>query len=69
MGSQRVEIDWATDTCDKGDHLNIYGAQKVTSKLGEILRATYQVPSHANEKAYASWNDAYTRYAKQLAGT
>ena len=69
MGSQRVEIDWATDTCDKGDHLNIYGAQKVTSKLGEILSATYQVPSHANEKAYASWHDAYARYTKQLAGT
>lgn len=67
MGTQAVGIDWQRDSCDAGDHLNIRGAQKVTTQMGRILRATYRLPSHSNDAAYRSWSDAYTRYAHKLA--
>ena len=66
MGSERVDIDWERDTFDKGDHLNLYGAQKTTSAMGALLRQTFHVPSHAGDDAYRSWDDNYARYQKDV---
>lgn len=66
MGSEHVDIDWERDTFDKGDHLNLYGAQKTTSAMGVLLRREFHVPSHAGDDAYRSWNDDYARYQKDV---
>lgn len=66
-GKYAVDIDWQRETCDAGDHLNVYGAHKVTARIGTILRTTYQLPDHASDPTLSAWNDAYARYAKKLA--
>lgn len=39
------------------DHLNIYGAQKVSNHLGAFLQMTFDLPDKRNDPAYAQWND------------
>ena len=34
---EEIGIDWETDTYDVGVHLNVYGAEKLTSYLGRLL--------------------------------
>ena len=61
---EQVAIDWNTDTRDKGDHLNYFGAQKATNVLGAYLADTGLLPSHKDDPAYADWNkqsDAFSR--------
>lgn len=55
-------IDWNQDTRDQGDHLNHYGAKKVTSYLGDYLKNNFQLGDHRNDENYQSWNEAYQRY-------
>jgi len=35
---EEIGIDWNTDTYDRGVHLNVYGAEKLTDYFGKILR-------------------------------
>lgn len=65
-GASKVDIDWATETRDGGDHLNLAGAQKVSSYIGAYLSKTYNLPDHRGDSAYSSWNDSLERYVKQL---
>lgn len=48
-------IDWHTDSPDGGEHLNVYGAEKVTTALGDYLRANFTLPDHRQDEAYTSW--------------
>ena len=36
--AEEMGLDMTTDTYDKGVHLNVYGAEKCSRFLGEILR-------------------------------
>lgn len=49
-------FDWNTDTSDGGDHLNVYGAEKVSNYLGKIIQEKYEVPNRKNDQKYSSWN-------------
>lgn len=66
VGDTKVEIDWSSETYDAGDHLNLSGAQKVTSAVGKILRGSYDIADHRQDTAYDGWNDAYARYRQRL---
>ncbi len=57
-----VPIDWTQDTRDKGDHLNCYGAAKVSAYLGKYLHGQYKRDDHRNDKGYAHWNDDLNEY-------
>ena len=44
-----VKINWKKDTKDGGDHLNLSGAKKVTSFMGEYFRANYTLEDRRKE--------------------
>ena len=49
-----LDINWGSDTLDRGEHLNIRGARKVTAWLGEYLQ-TLGLPDKREDAAYAAW--------------
>lgn len=64
--TEELKIDWKKDTCDKGDHLNIYGAQKVTEYLGEYIKNNFDLNDHRGNKDYEYWNDDLKAYEKHI---
>lgn len=50
----RDDMDWDRDTFDSGDHLNYYGAVKITRRLGDRLAES--LPDHRGEAPYAAWD-------------
>lgn len=57
LNKEKIDgFDWMNDTSDGGDHLNVFGAEKVTKYLGEYLTSNYQFINHKNEANYKQWN-------------
>ena len=48
-------FDWKTDSADAGDHLNVYGAEKVSKYLGKIIQEKYNIPNRKNDEQYSQW--------------
>ena len=61
-----LEIDWATETKDKGNHLNYWGAKKVSDFLGEYMESLGILENHKNDPYYKSWHTAYSIYKEKL---
>lgn len=49
-------IDWSVHTVDAGDHLNYWGAKRVTRALGEYLVDTFRLTDHRGDPAYGAWD-------------
>lgn len=62
LSNDRLSIDWEKDTRDAGDHLNYYGAEKVSDFLGAYLQNRYSLPDRRNDSEYSQWNEAFERY-------
>ena len=61
-------INWETDTQDKGEHLNIKGAEKVGNYVSKFLKENFEIESKKDKKEYDSWNkclEAYNERKKQ----
>ena len=68
---EEMNFDWSKNTADCGEHLNYWGAVKVTRALGRRLEVL-GVPDHRGDNAYAAWDDCYTNFlelAEQAAGS
>lgn len=63
---KELGITWQKDSYDKGDHLNLYGAQKVTRWLGTYLKQNYELPDHRNDPAYEDWNELSEKYEEAV---
>lgn len=50
--ADEIGIDYNADTFDAGMHLNVYGAEKVTSYIGKILRDEFSLPGHRGDPDY-----------------
>ena len=59
-------IRWEKDSYDGGDHLNLYGAQKVSTFVGDYLSENYDLPSRKKDKAYKAWNKQAKKYKKKV---
>ena len=47
-----IGIDMQTDTYDQGQHLNVFGAEKLSQWFGAVLKTAYDLPDHRGEAAY-----------------
>ncbi len=64
--AEEIGIDWTTDTYDRGMHLNVFGAEKLTRYFGRILKDTYQIPDHRTDATLASvWEGKVAAYYKE----
>lgn len=63
---QELGINWRTDTADKGDHLNISGAVKVSDYMAAWLK-TFSLPDHRGDGRYKSWETLAETYKARMA--
>jgi hypothetical protein len=61
-----LDIDWETDTRDRGDHLNVKGARKTTAFLGKYLEEKYGLPDRRSESCAKEWDDLCHKYMEKL---
>ena len=55
-------IDWEKDTQDGGDHLNIYGAQKVAESISKFISDNFEISNKKEDPKYSSWNEVLEGY-------
>lgn len=55
-------FSWETDTKDGGDHLNLFGAQKITKHFGKYLQENYDIKNNKDNPDYFHWNDDFKRF-------
>lgn len=66
---EEMGIDFSTDTYDKGVHLNVYGAEKLTEYFGAVLAEKHGLsePLHSEDTA-AEWSVRLKRYYDERNG-
>lgn len=58
-----IGIDWSTDTYDAGVHLNVFGAEKLTSYFGAILADELELEDRRGDTALAAlWQEKTDAY-------
>lgn len=63
-----IGIDYETDTFDRGMHMNLSGAEKVTSYVGGILSSEFGIPDRRGDDEYASvWAEKEKFYDDMIA--
>lgn len=62
LSLDQLLINWNTDSRDDGDHMNYYGAKKISSYLGEELSKRNLLTDHRQDPRFASWNQELDRY-------
>ena len=66
MKTKEIGIDWKKDSYDKGDHLNLHGAQKVTAYMGKYLTENYSLPDHRGEDGYQEWEALSVQFQAEI---
>ena len=60
---EQIGLDWSTDTYDAGVHLNVWGAEKLTSYFGAILQNEHGLAGHRDDPAVtAVWEEKLDAY-------
>lgn len=62
---ENINIDWQKDTQDEGNHLNLYGAEKVGEYLSDYLVNNFDFVDHRNDEKYKDWNDFLVAYEEE----
>ncbi len=63
---KELGMDWETDSYDRGDHLNLYGARKVSGYLGKYIGEKFDMPDRRQENAYQEWNRLSEKYLAKV---
>ena len=66
MKFRDIGIDWKQDSYDRGDHLNISGARKVTAYIGQYLADNYDLPDRRNDDGWRAWDNLAREYLEEL---
>ncbi len=62
---EELGINWKTDTKDYGDHVNLYGATKLTTDFGQYLADHFDLPNHQDDPDYSEWTKLSLIYMKK----
>ena len=65
LKAKKIGIDWEMDTMDRGDHLNLAGADKVTEYLGRIWNETFDLPDRREDPEYSQWQKEAREYTQR----
>ncbi|MBO4694556.1 MAG: hypothetical protein J5656_01335 [Clostridia bacterium] len=57
-----VGIDWNVDSRDGGDYMNVSGADKTCSYLGQYLANTGLFTDKRTDTQYSKWNENLEKY-------
>ena len=64
--TEKMGIDYSTDTYDEGVHLNVYGAEKATDYFGRILKENHGLGGLTHSEAHvAAWKERVEEYYKE----
>jgi hypothetical protein len=58
---EEIGLDWSTDTYDAGIHLNVYGAEKMSTYFGAILKNELHVSDLSDDEALERYYAALSR--------
>ena len=65
--TDEIGLNWLKDTRDKGTHLNVYGAKKVSKNIGKYLVDKYSLKDLRDDKELSElWEKDYEQYKKQI---
>ena len=66
--AEEIGIDWERDTYDAGLHLNVWGAEKLSSYFGQLLVERHGLTSQKGDAALAAvWAEKCAAYEAQKA--
>ena len=63
--TRQLDFNWATDTSDGGEHLNVSGAAKVSHYIGKYLE-NKGVKDKRDSAQYAQWQKRYKKYLTKI---
>ncbi|MCS4472374.1 hypothetical protein JQ038_19510 [Clostridium botulinum] len=58
-----INFDFKSDMNNEG-HVNIWGADKLSTHLGNFLKENYELKDHRNDDKYKQWNLDYSYYSQ-----
>ena len=65
---EEIGIDWNTDTYDTGLHLNVYGAEKMSSFFGQLLVDTFDLSDRRSDSELSAvWAEKVATYNERKA--
>ena len=62
LSLDELGLDHQTDWQDGGDHLNLYGATKLSRYMAAYLAEQYDLPDHRKDSDYENWSNALNKY-------
>ena len=63
IDNEEIGLDWSSDTYDAGLHLNVYGAEKLTSYFGSLLIEKHGLVSQKDNASLSEiWNSKLNAY-------
>ena len=63
---EELGLDWSHDTYDAGLHLNVYGAEKWTDYVGQLLQTEHSVPDRRGDTELdVLWAQRIQRYTQE----
>ncbi len=67
--AEKIGLDFTTDTYDAGVHLNVSGAEKLTSYFGKILRENHGLEDLRFDSGLSAvWQEKVVRYQQEKEG-
>ncbi|MEG0277264.1 MAG: hypothetical protein RR630_09555 [Coprobacillus sp.] len=60
------DLNWNTDSRDKGNHLNYKGAKKVTKYIGDYLKENYELTDYRGNENFKDWDEDYEMFMQRI---